>query len=143
VSQENVQIVSGMYDAFAKGDVEAVLAQMDQGIEWNEAEDFPYADGNPYVGPQAILEGVLARLVTDWGGFTVTPEALLDAGDRVVGTGTYTGTYNATGREIRAQFAHVWGVRVGKVVSFQQYTDTKQFADAVAWSREGSIHPTS
>jgi uncharacterized protein len=132
VSQENVRIVSGVYDAFGKGDVEAVLAQMDRAIEWNEAEHFPYADGNPYVGPQAILEGVFARLMTDWEGYTVTPEELLDAGDRVVGLGTYTGTYNATGREVRAQFAHVWGVREGKVVSFQQYTDTKQFADALA-----------
>jgi uncharacterized protein len=57
VSQENVRIVNGVYDAFGKGDVEAVLAQMDRAIEWNEAEHFPYADGNPYVGPRAILEG--------------------------------------------------------------------------------------
>ena len=132
MSQENVQVVSGVYDAFGRGDVEAVLAQMDRAIEWNEAEHYLYADGNPYVGPQAILEGVFARLMADWEGYTVTPEELLDAGDRVVGLGTYTGTYNATGREVRAQFAHVWGVRGGKVVSFQQYTDTKQFADAVA-----------
>lgn len=60
------------------------------------------------------------------------PEELLDAGDSVVGLGNYTGTYKATGREVRAQFAHVWGLREGKVVSFQQYTDTKQFAAAVA-----------
>ncbi len=36
----------------------------------------------------------------------------------------------AAGREVRAQFAHVWGVRGGRVVRFQQYTDTKQFAEA-------------
>jgi uncharacterized protein len=135
LSQENVRIVSGIYDAFGKGDVEAVLARMDENIEWNEAENFPYADGNPYVGPRAILEGVFGRLMADWEGFAVTPEELLDAGDRVVGLGTYTGTYHATRMGVRAQFAHVWGVRDGKVVSFQQYTDTKQFADAVARSR--------
>jgi uncharacterized protein len=33
---------------------------------------------------------------------------------------------------VRAQFAHVWGVNQGRVVRFQQYTDTKQFAEAVA-----------
>jgi len=132
MSQENVQVVRGIYDAFGQGDVEAVLERMDRGIEWNEAENFVYADGNPYTGPQAVLEGVFARLGSEWDGYTVTPEQFLDAGDRVVALGTYTGTYKATGRGVRAQFAHVWGVREGKVVSFQQYTDTKQFADAVA-----------
>jgi hypothetical protein len=35
---------------------------MDPSIEWNEAENFIYADRNPYVGPQAVLEGVFTRL---------------------------------------------------------------------------------
>ena len=76
---------------------------------------------------------MFARLGSEWEGYTVTPEELLDAGDRVVVLGTYSGMYKARGREVvRAQFAHVWGVREGRAKSFQQYTDTKQFADAVA-----------
>jgi len=132
MSQENVQLIRGVYEAFGRGDIPAVLAQMDQSIEWNEAENFIYADRNPYVGPQAVLEGVFTRLGAEWEGFTVTPEELLDAGDRVVALGTYSGINKATGSAVRAQFAHVWGVRGGRVMSFQQYTDTKQFADAVA-----------
>ncbi len=134
MSQENVQVIRGMYEAFAKGDVSAVLGQMDQAIEWREAENFIYAEGNPYLGPQAVLEGVFMRLGTEWDAFTVTPEEWLDAGNHVVVLGTYTGTHKAGGKKVRAQFAHVWGVRAGRVVRFQQYTDTKQFADAVAAS---------
>jgi ketosteroid isomerase-like protein len=44
----------------------------------------------------------------------------------------YSGTYKSTGKHVRAQFAHIWSVREGRVVRFQQYTDTKQFADTVA-----------
>ncbi len=132
MSQENVAVVRGLYEAFGKGDVPAVLGQMDQGIEWNEAENFIYADRNPYVGPQAVLEGVFMRLGSEWEGFTVTPEEWLDAGDRIVVLGTYSGTHKATGRQVRAQFAHIWSVREGSVVRFQQYTDTKQFADTIA-----------
>ncbi len=132
MSEENVQVIRAIYEAFAEGDVPTVLEQLDQSIEWNEAEYFIYADHSPYVGPQAVLEGVFARLGSEWEGFTVTPEEFLDAGDRVVSLGTYSGMYKATGREVRAQFAHVWVVREGRVHSFQQYTDTKQFADAVA-----------
>ena len=131
VAQENVQVVRRIYESFGSGDIPAVLEQMDQSIEWNEAENFVYADLNPYIGPQAVLEGLFTRLGSEWEGFAPTPEEWLDAGDRVVVLGTYTGTYKATGREVRAQFAHVWGVRGGRVESLQQYTDTKQFAQVV------------
>ena len=132
MSQENVQVVRGLYEAFGRGDVPTVLGRMDQSIEWNEAENFIYADRNPYVGPQAVLEGVFMRLGSDWEGFTVAPEEWLDAGDRIVVLGTYSGTHKATGQRVRAQFAHIWSVREGRVVRFQQYTDTKQFAETVA-----------
>src|SRR3712207_9471290 len=117
MSQENVRVVRDIYDAFGQGDVEAVLERMDRDIEWNEAENFVYADGNPYTGPQAVLEGGFARLGCEWDGYTVTPERFLGAGDPVVGLGTYTGNYKGTGRGVRAQVAHVWGVREGKVRS--------------------------
>lgn len=39
--------IQGIYEAFAIGEVPAVLASMDPRIEWNEAEHFPCADGNP------------------------------------------------------------------------------------------------
>jgi hypothetical protein len=76
MSQENVQLVRGLYEAFGKGDVATVLGHMDQSIEWREAENFVYADRNPYIGPQAVLDGVFLRLGTEWDGFTVSPEEL-------------------------------------------------------------------
>ncbi len=129
MSQENLDVIRGLYDSFGRGDVPAVLSQMDAAIEWREAENFIYADRNPYVGPQAVLEGVFMRLGSEWEDFTVRPEEWLDAGHHVVVLGTYTGRHKETGKEVRAQFAHVWGVRGGRVVRFQQYTDTKQFAE--------------
>ena len=130
----SVQIIRSIYGAFEKGDVPTALAHMHQSIEWREAENFIYADRNPYIGPQAVLDGVFMRLGSDWESFTVTPEEWLDASDHVVVLGTYTGTYKATGREVRAQFAHVWSLKESKVVRFQQYTDTKQFEEATARS---------
>jgi hypothetical protein len=41
-------IVKGLYDALGKGDVPAVLGAFDPQIQWREAENFLYADGNPY-----------------------------------------------------------------------------------------------
>ena len=124
MSAENVAIVKGIYEAFAKGDVPAVVAAMSPDIEWNEAENFPYSDGNPYRGPDAILGGVFSRIGGEWDGFSVEPRQFLDAGDTVVMTGRYTGTYKATGRPINAQVAHFWTLASGKVVQFQQLVDT-------------------
>lgn len=132
MSQDSVALVRSLYESFGKGDVPAVLSAMDPGIEWNEAENFPYADRNPYVGPAAVLEGVFARLGGEWDGFSVAAAEVLDAGDTVVSTGRYGGSFKRTGVPVHAQFVHVWTVRGGKIVKFQQYTDTLQFAKAVA-----------
>ena len=132
MSQDNITVIRDMYESFSRGDVTSVLGQMHQHIEWREAENFIYADRNPYHGPQAVLEGVFMRLASEWADFKVMPEEWLDAGNHIVVLGNYSGTHKESGKEVRAQFAHIWGVTHGRVVRFQQYTDTKQFADAIA-----------
>jgi len=131
MSQENVALVEAIYAAFGAGDVPGVLSRMSPDIVWNEAENFPYADRNPYLGPEAVLTGVFARIGEEWDGFTVVPEDLLDAGETVVVLGRYTGSYKATGRKLDAQLVHVWRMEDGKVVGFQQYTDTLQTARVI------------
>ncbi|MCA1614705.1 MAG: nuclear transport factor 2 family protein [Acidobacteria bacterium] len=131
MSQESVNVVKGMYESFGRGDVRGVLAALDPRVEWWEAESFIYADGNPYVGPEAVLQGVFARLGGEWEGFEVAPEEILDAGETVVGRGYYSGTYKRNGRRVRAQFAHLFTFRDGRVVKFRQFTDTAQFQRAV------------
>lgn len=128
---QNSETVRAFYQAMGRGDISFVLGVFDPQIEWNEAENFIYADGNPYVGPQAILSGVFGHFATEWDQFRAAPEQILDAGDTVVSLGRYTGTYKATGAAVNAQFVHVFTVREGKIVKFQQYTDTAQFRDAV------------
>ena len=131
MSAENLAVVRGIYDAFAVGDVPAVLGAMAPDIVWNEAEDFPYSDRNPYVGPQAILEGVFMRIGAEWDGFGVNVEELLDAGDTIVAIGRYSGTFNTTGKSQNPQFVHVWRVTDGKAARFQQYTNTLHVARVI------------
>lgn len=131
MSQDNVNVVRGMYQAFAKGDIPTIIAALDPQVEWWEAESFIYADQNPYVGPTAVLDGVFMRIVQDWEGFKVFPKEVLDAGETVVGHGYYSGTYKKNGEPVRAQLAHLFTFRDGKVMKFQQYTDTAQFQKAV------------
>ena len=61
----------------------------------------------------------------------MTPEEIIGSGDTVIVRGRYRGKYKATGVAVDAQFAHVWKLRDGQAVSFQEYTDTAQFRDAM------------
>jgi ketosteroid isomerase-like protein len=128
MSEAHVRLVRGIYEAFGRGDVPAVLGAFSAKIVWNEAENFRYADKNPYVGPEAVLQGVFARCAGEWDGFAVDVSEVLDAGDAVVVLGRYKGTFKETGRPQHTQFAHVWRVEGGKVTRFQQYADTLQVA---------------
>ena len=132
MSAQNKQAIEGLYEAFGRGDVPFIIGALDKDVEWWEAENSVYADKNPYRGPESVLMGVFGRIMADWEGFTVTPEEVLDAGDTVVGRGYYAGKHKQTGRDVRAQFAHVFKLRDGKVVKFQQYTDTAQFQKATS-----------
>jgi ketosteroid isomerase-like protein len=127
----SADIVKGIYAAFGRGDVAAVLGAFDSSIEWREAESFLYADRNPYIGPAAVAEGVFQRIVTDIDNFSVAPASFIDGGDTVVVEGRYRGQMKASGKPVDAQFAHVWSLRGGKVIRFQQYTDTSQWSLAV------------
>ena len=131
MSQTNVDLIESLYSAFARGDGPAVLASMDPAIVWNEAENFPYADRNPYVGPAAVAEGIFFRLATEWDHFQALPSEFLDADDTVVVLGRYKATWKATGAPLNAQFAHVWRLRAARVTAFQQYTDTAQAARVI------------
>lgn len=124
----NTQLVRGLYDDFSSGNIPGALARMSPDIVWNEANNFPYADGNPYIGPDAVLQGVFARIGAEWDGFTVEIDEILDAGDTIVGLGRYRGVCKATGREQDTQIAHVFRVRDGKIVAFQQHADTLHVA---------------
>jgi ketosteroid isomerase-like protein len=131
MSQENVNVIRALYQAFASGDIPVIIAALDRQVEWWEAENFIYADKNPYVGPDAVLGGVFMRIANDWDSFAVSPDEVLDAGEVAIGHGYYSGTHKQTRERVRAQFAHFFTFRGGKIVKFQQYTDTAQFMKAV------------
>ena len=122
-------IVNNHYAASARGDVAAMFANVSENVTWTEMAGFP-CDGT-WVGPQAVVDNVFKVLGTAWQGYRFTLESLVDAGDVIVGIGTYSGTYRATGKAMQARVAHVWRLESGKVVKFEQFTDTLLVAQAM------------
>jgi ketosteroid isomerase-like protein len=129
---DNVSLLKGLYDAFGKGDIPAVLGAMSPDIHWHEAESNPYMpSGEAFVGPDAVLNNLFVKLGEEWDGFSVHPKSFHGAGDSVVVEARYTGTYKATGKDMDAQVCHVWNVKDGKVTRFQQYVDTAKVQDVM------------
>ena len=58
-----LKTIQAVYTAFGRNDPSVLFAAMDPAIHWIQAEGNPLADRNPYVGPQAVGEGVFARLL--------------------------------------------------------------------------------
>jgi len=115
----NKEIIENAYASFATGDV---LAAMADDIQWTETDGFPLA--GTYVGPQAVLEGVLMRLGEIGDDFAVVPEKFVADGDTVVALGSYGWKHKNSGEPAVVNMAHVWTLSGGKAVAFQQHVDT-------------------
>lgn len=127
-----VELARGIYGAFARGDIAAVVGAMDANIHWSEAEGNPYEpSGAAWVGPDAIVERLFMKRGSEWDGFAVHPEQYHDAGETVVVEGRYTGRYLATGADLDSQFCHLLTFKDDKLTRFQQFTDTAQFQKAM------------
>jgi uncharacterized protein len=110
------------YAASARGDIQAMMAEVSPQVRWTEMEGFPCA--GTWVGPQAVADNVFAVLGAQWEGYRFELDSLVDGGETVVATGSYYGTFRATGKQMQARVAHVWQLQGGKVVAFEQFTDT-------------------
>jgi len=123
------EIVKAHYDANARRDMDGMLADIAEDCRWTEMDGFPCA--GTYVGPEAIVENVFARLGAAWDDYTFKLERLLDAGDEAVAIGNYTARHKATGKAMNVRVVHVWGVADGKIRRFEQFTDTLRVAEAM------------
>ncbi|QDE34241.1 nuclear transport factor 2 family protein [Microbacterium foliorum] len=119
----NADIITAHYAASDRGDLDGMLAPLADDVSWTEAAGFPYA--GTYLGPDAVAAGVFQRIQDEWDDYTVAIDEVIDGGDVVVGIGTYSGTYRATGRFFAARVAHVWRLTEHRVVAFEQFTDTE------------------
>ena len=126
----NADIVRGFYGAVEGGDLAGGLALLAPDCSWTEMDGL--ARGGTYHGPDEVREGVFFRIGSEWDGFRLTVDEVLDAGDSVVAVGTYAGTCKATGRELEARVVHVFHVNDGAIAAFEQFADTARIAEAKA-----------
>jgi uncharacterized protein len=120
MSQSDADVVQGIYDAFGRGDVAAILAALDENIEWRVPENLPHGgdrSGRDDVG--AFFLGI----GENWDGLVLEIEDTVSGGGRVVVLARIHGRLRSTGEETGYTAAHVWRVRDGTPVRFDEYVN--------------------
>ena len=127
----NVELAQRAYEAFARDDLDQVLAVLDPEIEWHQAQGLPH--GGLYRGVDSVRRAIFDPLDREWwDGFRADPEQFIDGGDEVVVLGRYTACAKATGKPLEVPFVHVWTIRDGRVVRFRQFLDTAGWNEALS-----------
>lgn len=119
-----LDVVRGVYEAVGRGDLDAVVAALDEDIEWIEPAGATY--GGTYRGPDAVVDEVLGSVVGEWEEFTVDPERFVVDDGTVVALVTHRGLH-ASGERFEAPIADVWEVEDGNVTRFQHYVGDLEY----------------
>jgi ketosteroid isomerase-like protein len=138
MAHDSTQTVRSFYEAMEGRDAQGFASLLDPRIEWYSAENFIYADHSPYVGVDAVLELIFARLFRDWDNFSMSAGEILGGGEIVIANGRFRGRFKANGASIDAQFVQVFHFKGGKIAKCQVYTDTAQFKEAISKARSAS-----
>lgn len=126
----NLEIVKSTYEGKTSEENGANLAQYaDDHISWTEAKGFPYS--GTYIGLESVVKHVFSRLGSEWIDYKFTPEDYVSGDDKVVAYGTYTGVHKMTGKQLEARVAHIWKLKDGKIVSFEQFVDSQTVNDSM------------
>jgi ketosteroid isomerase-like protein len=123
VSREKVEVVRAIYDAFNRGDTEAILELVDPAVS---VEDRAVIDGATYEGRDGALR-FLAFQAEAFNAQSVELEELVDTTDEIVAVIRLRGEGPRSGVPLEGRFSHVWEVAGGMVRRLRVYV-TKQEA---------------
>ena len=126
--QDDVNVVKGVYEAFGRGDVEAVFGLSHPEVEVYQSSRLPW--GGRYSGHAGLGE-FLGRLTGAIESEVETGRFIDDEEGHVVQMGRTRGTVKATGRKFDVSETHVWTVEEGRVTRFESYIDTKAMREAL------------
>ncbi len=125
----NLDIIRATYEGASEENGKHLLAALAADATWTEAAGFPYA--GTYIGPDEVFAKVFHRLATEWEGYQAQVLTYVADGERVAAFGVYSGTYLATGKYMRATFAHLYRLDKGQIVSMEQFVDSAMVLQAM------------
>ncbi len=139
----NVQTVQGIYEAFGKGDVPAILECMADDVEWEQwaGANTGQEAGVPWLARRSGVPGVvefLEAVAANLEFHVFEPRNLLDGGNQVAATIAIDATVTPTGERFQDEEIHLWTFDdAGKVTGMRHYADTAKHIRAVKGAPAG------
>lgn len=121
MSEQDVATVRSGYEAFDRGDIPGVLANLHEDAEWTEPGGGKAPSGT-FKGAEEISKNVFPAIGENFDEFVCTPENYDDRGDTIVVTGRFTGK-SKSGSELDSRFTHTYEMRDGKIASLNNEVD--------------------
>ncbi|HET8776005.1 MAG TPA: nuclear transport factor 2 family protein [Thermoanaerobaculia bacterium] len=132
----HAQTVAAIYEAFGRGDVEAILSRLADDVRWEEWDDNHAQRAHvPWLAPRSGREGA-AEFLRVAGGLQIHDFRVLKmlAGEDSVAAEVVIEFTAPNGARLRDEELHLWDLgEDGKVVRMRHYVDTaKHIAVAAA-----------
>ena len=109
-------VVAAAYATFAAGDTDAWAKLHTEDLTFTVLGQLPQS--GVFIGTEAVIEGVFAKIPTLWPEFTLTPINIDVVGDTVY-------VHNKmTGEGLDSETMHMFTLRNGKIASFKAFEDT-------------------
>lgn len=131
MSESNVNVVRRGYEAFGRGDIGGLLALLDEQVRWVTPGPSTLPTSGRRTGRQEV--GAFFGAVNDL--FDIQrfePSEFVAQGDLVVVLGSETARARSTGVVLELDWVHVFTVRNGMVVAFQEHFDTAAVVAALS-----------
>ena len=126
MSEENVQVVRGFFEAWNAGDMDALRETQDPDVILQTVENWP--EPGPYVGRAAVMRW-FEQLRDTWDADEGEPIDFIDAADRVVVRFTWHGAGHH-GPESNMEFTCVFTVRNGRICGQDYFWDHQEALEA-------------
>jgi uncharacterized protein len=133
MSEENVEIVRRGFEAWNRGDMDALRELCDPGIVWRPAEGWP--EPGPYVGREVVMRQLdQIRETWDTDSFELISD-FIDVGDRVAVRFIWRGTGYGPGMNL--ELTGVYTLRKRRCVSQEFFWDHAEALETLGLSESG------
>jgi ketosteroid isomerase-like protein len=131
MSQSNVELVRAAWEAWERGDMEALFAFYDPAIVWDQTRAPPPELADMYRGHEGVR-----RFFREWlapfESFYACPEEFIDAGEAVVVRVRQGGRGKLSGAEVEmAPYWQIYRLRDGRAIQIEIYLDRGEALKAV------------
>ena len=130
MSQENVEVVRQMYDAFSRGDLDGALNYLDPEVTIDATHR---VDGRIGRGREKV-PAILAEWLGTWDEWREEVEDIRDVGDRILVVSTQRGRGKGSGIEMVNRFGMLYEMRSGKIIRWRIYDELSEALEAAGLS---------